>query len=104
MGLLLCLRSTSANTGTGASVSALAAPYVKDFANIGNNNGIAVADELYLLNTGGSNSNNIQQVQAAIQTAFNNYITYLKCVDQMTGPHGLPTGKLGNNCPAQFNS
>jgi arylsulfatase A-like enzyme len=89
---------------TGASVSALAAPYVKDFANIGNNNGIAVADELYLLNTGGSNSNNIQQVQAAIQTAFNNYITYLKCVDQMTGPHGLPTGKLGNNCPAQFNS
>jgi hypothetical protein len=84
--------------GGGGSASALALPYYEDFLNLGNNAGSNILAELYSLNTNGSSSNNIQQVQAAIQTAFNNYIAYLQCSYQMTGNNGQPYGN--NSCPS----
>jgi len=70
------------------TVSAAASPYVDDFFNTGNNTNVVIQDELYLLNTSGSSSNTIQQVQNAIQTAFNNYISYLDCTGQITDGNG----------------
>ena len=78
------------------NVSSLALPHYTDFFNTGNNNGISIQDELYKLNNQGSNSNNIQQVNAASNTAFNNYILYLGCAESMTGNNGQPVGS--NNC------
>jgi hypothetical protein len=69
--------------------SSLAYAHFNDFFNTGNNNGINIQQELYQLYTQGSNSNNIQQVQYAIQTAFDNYITYLQLLGRMSGSNGL---------------
>jgi len=81
------------------NISTLALPYVGDFFNINNNNGINVPGELYGLYNSASPSNNgsIPQVQAAIQSAFNNYISYLVCTDQMTGNNGQPVSS-NNYC------
>lgn len=56
--------------------SALAEPYLTDFLDTGNNNGVNVSAELYSLTANGSTSNYVQQVKAAIQTAFNNYAAF----------------------------
>jgi len=82
---------------TDGSFSELAIPYIEDFYNTGNNNGATILNELYYLNTGGSNSDTIQQVQVAIQTAFNNYISYLECANQMTGANGAWNNNANNS-------
>jgi arylsulfatase A-like enzyme len=87
--------------GITGSPSSIAAPYYTDFFNVGNNSGIPIQTELYDLNTQGSVGNNVQQVQVAIQTAFNNYINYLQCVDDITG--STPGNGTGNStCPASY--
>jgi len=90
------------------SPTALAEPYLTDFFNTGNNGGINIPDELYSLNNNGSNSNYVQQVQAAIQTAFNNYINFLECSNQMTGSNGQQVFDYGGNnngyCPVPLYS
>jgi len=81
----------------GASVSALAEPYLTDFLNVGNNNGFPILDELYFLNTGNSSSDYTKQVTAAVQTAFDNYFNYLNATSQLTGYSFVPTGNGSNN-------
>jgi len=44
-------------------------------------------------------------VQAAVQTAFNNYIYYLECSGGMTGNNGQPNGiTYGRICPPTYTS
>jgi len=50
---------------------------------------VNIQDELYNLNTGTNAGNPTQQVQAAVQIAFQNYITYLECAGQLTDGNGL---------------
>jgi len=58
----------------------------------------AVQSELYDLNLGTGAGNNTLQVQAAIQIAYQNYLLWLECMNQMTGNNGHP----GNNCVTGF--
>lgn len=85
--------------------SSLASAHYHDFFNTGNNNGSNIQAELYQLNNNGSDSNSVQQVQAAVQTAFNNYIYYLECSGGMTGNNGQPNGiTYGRICPPTYTS
>src|ERR1035438_10070278 len=61
--------------------------YYNDFTT-GSPNGINIQDELYKLNFQGTANNNILQVQAAIQTAFDNYKQFLECTNNSTGSNG----------------
>jgi hypothetical protein len=76
----------------------LAWPYYTDFFNTGNNGGINIQNELFSLNNNGSTSNSVQQVQAAMKTAFNNYISYLECTNNMTGSNGFLMNNNNNTC------
>jgi hypothetical protein len=37
-------------------------------------------------------------VQAAMKTAFNNYISYLECTNNMTGSNGFLMNNNNNTC------
>jgi hypothetical protein len=80
---------------SGGGNSALGQAYYTDFFNLGNNSGINVQNELYMLNTQGNNGSAIQQVTAAMNTALNNYMAYLSCSggnnSQMSGNNGWPS-------------
>ncbi len=76
-------------TSPSAPPSSIASAHFNDFFNTGNNSGINIQNELYQLYMQGSNSNTIQQVQTAINTAFDNYIIYLQHTYNMTGSNGL---------------
>jgi arylsulfatase A-like enzyme len=86
-------------------VTSEAAAYLTDFYN--NNNvaplppGINVQNELYNLYAGASAGTPTQQVQAAIQVAWNNYLSYLQCSKLLTGSNGTPVGANSTSCPAE---
>ena len=89
------------STGSGS----LSQAHYNDFFNTGNNNGINIQNELYNLNNNGSTGNNILQVQAAIQTAFSNFILYLECSGNMTGNNGQPANSSsGVFCPPNYSA
>ena len=75
--------------------------YYNDFTT-GSPNGINIQDELYKLNFQGTANNNILQVQAAIQTAFDNYKQFLECTNNSTGSNGQ-TSCGNSNCPNPIN-
>ena len=72
----------------GGSNTLEAGNYVNDFFGVGTLHGNNVQNELYNLNTGSGPGNNTQQVQAAIQVAYQNYRTYLITSAMSTGPDG----------------
>ena len=77
--------------------------YLSDFKN-SSSPGISVQGELYNLFTGNSSgSMPAQQVYAAIQIAFQNYITYLKCVGSSSGSDGTPES-CGSVCADPYSS
>ena len=75
--------------GMGSNTT-LAQLYFNDFYGIGSPGGTNVQEELYQLNAGSSPGNNTQQVQAAIQTAYESYRTFLFT-------NGTATGRNGTN-------
>ena len=62
--------------------------YYNDYMNTGTVYGINVQSELYVLAPGSGTPR--AQVAAAIQVAFANYITFLKCAGDLTGTDGTP--------------
>jgi len=89
----------------GSPGNSLALAYYNDFFNLGNNSGSNIQAELYQLINNGSSTGSVPQVQAAIQTAFNNYILYLECTGSMTGNNGQPEGiDSGVICPPNYSS
>lgn len=92
-----------ANNGGNPTVEATL--YLNDFFNNNQNNNQScnstegcetIQSELYYLPSG----NNTQQVQAAIQAAFANYLLFLECTNQMTGSDGRQDSCKGNSCPS----
>ena len=71
----------------GGNMTQEAQAYWNDFFNQNSPPGINVPDELYYPNQTCLNP----QVQAAIQFAFNNYMSYLTCAGDMSGSDGLQT-------------
>jgi len=80
-------------TGT-PPTSSPAYPYYQDFFNQGNNAGINIQNELYQFNNSGGNTS-VQQVQQAMNTAWNNYLNYLRCTGGIMG--STPGNNTGNN-------
>ena len=72
----------------GGSNTLEAGNYVNDFFGFGTLHGNNVQNELYNLNTGSGPGNNTQQVEAAIQVAYQNYRTYLITSGTSTGSNG----------------
>jgi len=90
------------DTGNNGNATSLAALYLNDFFNNSSPPGINVQNELYQLNANGGGPPT-QQVQAAIQIAFNNYLLYLECANSMTGANGTPTGNnISVICPPNY--
>jgi hypothetical protein len=90
---------------SGGGVTPQAQLYYNDFFNSGSPTGINVQNELYFPNTGSSNNmgnSPARQVQHAVQIAYQNYLKYLRCKSEITGPDGT-TGSdsscsSGNTC------
>ncbi|MGA2137058.1 MAG: hypothetical protein ABSH50_32605 [Bryobacteraceae bacterium] len=84
---------------TGGGVTNQASLYVDGFFNN------SVQNELYYLNNS-SSGNNVLQVQAAIQNAFQNYIAYLNCANSLTGNNnnGVVIPGPGDACPTSPNT
>jgi arylsulfatase A-like enzyme len=77
--------------------------YYNDFFGISSPGGKNIQLELYYLQKYGSNSSNIRQVEGAIQTAFNNYISFLACEGWLTGSNGGTDTSCSTGCSNHSN-
>ncbi len=93
------------SSNTSGGLSALGQLYQNDFFNNSPLGGISIWDELYTQNTSSGNGNSAQQVAAATQVAFQNYLLYLECTGNSTGNNGIVATCMSFNnnvCPPAF--